>query len=299
VRQLIRLQDKLKHGMKSAFGAPAGIGAEGIKAIQDSLPKIERDVIMGHVDHRNPNTFEISDLEKLIKKATSDLDDLDKQRRQEFKTYEMEKEHLRRQRLQEMDEAERAAEQEKFEAMKKKHKDHPKLHHPGSKDQLEEVWEETDGLDPSDFNPEVFFNMHDIDSDGNLDEREVEALFQKELDKVYDEDAPEDDMIERFEEMNRMREHILKEVDKDGNKLISRKEFIDSTKGEDFRKDEGWDTLSEEEIFTEDELAEFEGAYDKRKKQMEKVGLQDKVDPQYQPGNVNKIEQDVQQGDNN
>ena len=32
----------------------------------------------------------------------------------------------------------------------------------GSKDQLEEVWEEQDGLDPDDFNPKTFFRMHGI-----------------------------------------------------------------------------------------------------------------------------------------
>lgn len=30
----------------------------------------------------------------------------------------------------------------------------------GSKDQLKEVWEEADGLDPNDFDPKTFFKLH-------------------------------------------------------------------------------------------------------------------------------------------
>jgi hypothetical protein len=63
----------------------------------------------------------------------------------------------------------------------------------------------------------------------------------EQLDKVYDPNAPEDDMMERFEEMNRMREHVMNEIDKDHDKLISLDEFLDSTKTAEFKKDEGWD----------------------------------------------------------
>jgi len=62
--------------------------------------------------------------------ATVDLDDLDTKRRKEFKNYEMEKEHLRRKELDDMDESKRAEAEKKYEDLKKKHADHPKLHHP-------------------------------------------------------------------------------------------------------------------------------------------------------------------------
>jgi len=48
-------------------------------------------------------------------------------------------------------------------------------------------------------------------------------------------------MVERYEEMNRMREHIMNEVDTNKDKLISLQEFLDSTKQSDFKKDEGWE----------------------------------------------------------
>jgi len=67
------------------------------------------------------------------------------------------------------------------------------------------------------------------------------SVHHSQLDKVYDPNNPEDDLIERYEEMNRMREHVFNEVDKNGDKLISLDEFLKSTNREDFGKDEGWD----------------------------------------------------------
>lgn len=52
----------------------------------------------------------------------------------------------------------------------------------------------------------------DINSDGVLDEQELEALFTKELEKVYDPKNEEDDMREMEEERLRMREHVMKNV---------------------------------------------------------------------------------------
>ncbi len=44
----------------------------------------------------------------------------------------MEKEHLRKEKMKSMDEKKREEEQKLFEEMSKKHKKHPKLHHPVS-----------------------------------------------------------------------------------------------------------------------------------------------------------------------
>lgn len=40
------------------------------------------------------------------------------------------------------------------------HNEHEKVHHPGSKAQLEEVWEKKDHMDKEDFNPVTFFMTH-------------------------------------------------------------------------------------------------------------------------------------------
>ena len=63
---------------------------------------------------------------------------------------------------------------------------------------------------------------------------------------MYDEDAEEDDLVEREEERNRMREHVFSEVDKDKDGMISLKEFLSSTDQKEFNEDQGWkvsDTL--------------------------------------------------------
>jgi len=248
------------------------------KRAMDKMGQVAKDdkLFPNHIDHSNPHTFETEDLKRLIKEATRDLEEQDKTRREEFKRYEMEKEHEKREELAKLNEAERKKEEERLAQMEKKHKDHDKIHHPGSKDQLEEVWEETDHMDKEDFNPKTFFNLHDSNSDGYLDELEVEALFERELGKVYAEGNPEDDMVEKEEERNRMREHVFSEVDKDKDFLISLDEFIQGTQGENYEKDEGWKPLDEEEHFTEEELKAYE------KERLEEAEKRRKVDAKHQ-----------------
>jgi hypothetical protein len=53
-----------------------------------------------HVDHNNVETFETTDLEKLIKSATVDLEEIDRIRKEEFKEHEIQKEFERRKKLQ-------------------------------------------------------------------------------------------------------------------------------------------------------------------------------------------------------
>lgn len=57
---------------------------------------------------------------------------------------------------------------------------------------------------------------------------------------MYDPNNPEDDMKEAKEEINRMREHVFKEADTDGNHLLDEEEFEHLTQREEFGKDEGW-----------------------------------------------------------
>lgn len=140
------------------------------------------------------------------------------------------------------------------------------------------VWEKQDHMDAADFDPKTFFMMHgkwkipkyfilhwsnanlNVDLDGNnfWDELEVKALFVKELDKVYQQGLPEDDMRERVEEMERMREHVFKEADTNHDNLISLEEFIAQTKREEFNRDPNWDTVDQQPQFTHEEYLEFE-----------------------------------------
>ncbi|KAG0718055.1 Nucleobindin-2 [Chionoecetes opilio] len=212
-----------------------------------------------HIDHRNPTRFEVDDLKQLITTTTKDLEKVDQERKKDFKKYEIEKEFDRQQELQEMDDSHRKEAEDKHQQGVKHHKQHDKLHHPGSKQQLEEVWEEQDHMQPEDFDPNTFFHLHDLDGNGYWDQTEVKALFKKELDKMYDPNAPEDDMMERYEEMERMREHVFRESDADKDNLISFREFVDQTKRADFEQDNGWQGLDEQqEFYSQQEYEEYE-----------------------------------------
>jgi len=202
-----------------------------------------------HIDHSNPHSFEVEDLHRLILAATKDLEVIDEKRKEEFKEYEMKKElEYRAQLANSSNDTERQEIIKKHEERLKKHRDHPRVHHPGSKAQLEQVWEEQDHLPKNEFDPKTFFSLHDINGDGYLDQQEVEALLSLEIKKVYDPahnpDA-EDDPREMMEEYHRMREHIYKEADKDKDGLISRKEFLDLTSRPDFETSdrEGWQEI--------------------------------------------------------
>ena len=65
-------------------------------------------------------------------------------------------------------------------------------------------------------------------------------------------------MREREEEMERMREHVFKESDSDKNHMISFDEFLAETQRDEFEKDPGWDTMDDEELYTDEEFQEFE-----------------------------------------
>uniref|UniRef100_A0A3B5MKH2 Nucleobindin-1 n=1 Tax=Xiphophorus couchianus TaxID=32473 RepID=A0A3B5MKH2_9TELE len=183
-----------------------------LKAKLDSLQMDHASLLkqFEHLDPHNQNTFEAKDLELLISTATKDLENYDAERHEEFKRYEMLKEHERREYLKGLEQEKREKEEKRLQELKEKHRQHPKVNAPGSVAQLREVWEETDGLDPKEFNPKTFFKLHDTNEDGVLDEQELEALFTKELEKVYDPKNEEDDMMEMEEERLRMREHVIK-----------------------------------------------------------------------------------------
>ncbi len=124
------------------------------------------------------------------------------------------------------------------EAMEKK-KHHPKVNHPGSVDQMEEVWEDVDHFEADQFSPKAFFKLHDINNDGLLDEAEIDAIMLKEAEKIHD-DTPEADPIERQEEMDRMREHVMKEFDKNNDRMLTFHEFELGINGTGAKNDQGW-----------------------------------------------------------
>uniref|UniRef100_A0A2K6SVB4 Nucleobindin 2 n=1 Tax=Saimiri boliviensis boliviensis TaxID=39432 RepID=A0A2K6SVB4_SAIBB len=99
---------------------------------------------------------------------------------------------------------------------------------------------------------------HYVNSDGFLDEQELEALFTKELEKVYDPKNEEDDMVEMEEERLRMREHVMNEVDTNKDRLVTLEEFLKATEKKEFLEPDSWETLDQQQFFTEEELKEYE-----------------------------------------
>jgi len=137
------------------------------------------------------------------------------------------------------------------------HADHEKVNLPLNEQQLEEVWKIVHDLDGA-VNPQTLFNLHDVDGNGFLDVIEVEALFQHELDKVYESNKTEDDSIERIEEMNRMRKDLYRTADTNKDKVITFEEFNKARKEAASNKDKEWETLEKlESVFTEDEYKHF------------------------------------------
>jgi len=201
-------------------------------------------------------SFGKEDIRKLLNKHNDMIAAQDEIREKEFKHYELEKEHKRREAMKNMTVEEKKVEEKHHEEVH--HRPHEKLHEPGHKAQLEQVWEQEDGFDADSFDLRTFFSVHDKNSDGYLDYFELETFFLNDLNKAYNESDPETDMYERDEEINRMREHVMKTMDTDRDGLVSKAEFLAETEGEDFEKDEEWKPLKEDDQFTESELDEYE-----------------------------------------
>jgi len=226
-----------------------------VRQKKDHMAGIERNY-WNPIHHDNKDSFEMADLKKLLSKHNDMMSEQDKKRKEDFKKHEMDKEHERREKQKNMSEEERKKDDEEY---KQHHEQkHESMHEPGHKKQLEEVWEKEDGLDPDSFDPRTFFNLHDKNNDGHLDTYELETMFLNDLDKVYNESDPNTDKQEREEEMERMREHVLKNMDTDKDGLVSYDEFIAETKDTDFDKDEEWKPLTEEEQFSDEEYKEYE-----------------------------------------
>ena len=51
-----------------------------------------------------------------------------------------------------------------------------------------------------------------------------------------------------------MREHVFNEMDKDKDRMISLKEFLDATKEKEFEKNEEWKGVEDQEQFNQEEF---------------------------------------------
>ena len=201
IRDLIKAQQELKSGHKIDTG---------------TLQKLIR-----HLDGENPKKFTNSDISRLLYKAADEMRKADQEKHDRFKKHKMEQEIKRKDRLEKMDDFQRKMEEEKLKKIRSRHNKHGRMNHPGSKQQFEEVWNEQDDMRHEEFDPKVFFSMHDLNSDWHLDVKEVERIMAGEISKAYDRENPDDDNIDMEEELLRMREHFFNEVDTNGDMMVS------------------------------------------------------------------------------
>lgn len=92
--------------------------------------------------------------------AQKRIEELDRVRKQDFKQQEMWEEHRRRQKLREMNEQQRLKAEDEYRKKHEELRKHERLPQPASKEQLEQVWEEDDGMAKEEFDARTFFHMH-------------------------------------------------------------------------------------------------------------------------------------------
>jgi len=208
-----------------------------------------------HLDMTNPR-FTGQDLRMLIMANSNHVKKFTELRERDFQRYEMEKRFLEEQRLRHIkDDEQRKAEQERLEAVKAGQANR-KIKHPLTEDTAKEVWEEKEQLPKDEFNPKTFFALNDLDSNGLLDMEEVRRLLHKELENSYDKGSQPDER-EKREEMERMREHIYNEIDRNRDMMIDYSEFA---QGLEDKKDidKNWETIDNEPVFDDKDFNTYE-----------------------------------------
>lgn len=198
--------------------------------------------------------FTAEDLKLLLKAQFAHHKKWKELRDQDYKTFQMEKKFQEMERLRHMNnDNERKEYKVKMEEERKeREKQDLHLKHPMTKDQNEDAWEKKDHLPKNEYNPRTYFSLHDLDSDGYLDEDEVMTILEGEFDESYDRKL--EDPEEKSREMDKMYEHIYQTVDLDKDGLISFEEFKNA---EDNDKPEDWEP-EVEDPYKEVELEEYE-----------------------------------------
>src|SRR5882724_4776044 len=105
---------------------------------------------------------------------------------------------------------------------------------------------------------QTVFALHDINGDTFWDYNEIESILLVEIQKMYSENNTEDDMNEREEEIQRMREEFMRRADINKDGLVSRNEYLSLANSPTFTRDEGYKGLDETQVFSEDELKKYE-----------------------------------------
>ncbi|CAH0386466.1 unnamed protein product [Bemisia tabaci] len=251
--------DKLKPELRSKLNEIKRAEIDRLLSRWRDLAKITDREPKGivHLDTKNPHSFEADDLRYLLKATVDDLNKLDQMRRQAFKNHEMKKKMEEEERINAMGSEQRESyythKRNWAEIYRQREK---QVRHPGSEEQLKDVWKHTDQMNFQDFNPTLFFRLHDMNNDGALDEHEVKALFIREISTLYKKEDPDFDPAEKEEEGERMREHFFSEADTDKDRMVTLHEFTSNL--ENLKTHEtGWNSLFSRPFFTDEEFNAF------------------------------------------
>eukprot|EP00045_Choanoeca_perplexa_P006540 m.56007 g.56007 ORF g.56007 m.56007 type:complete len:533 (+) comp13676_c1_seq1:46-1644(+) len=226
--------------------------------LEEDIPVRAGDVSFGDKDEnafKNLDERSKKHLKNIVEKRVRLMGHIDEERRKAFVEHMMKRELEFREELAQLKDEDQRKERirvhdEEWETLK-----NSKGNQPGHKQQLEDVWRAEDGM-AGDLQPEVFFAIHDFNGDHQLDIKELEALFMREARNLHSVGGQEPDMDAVYEEMARMREAVMTEVDQDKDDMISRDEFLQLTALPQFEENESWKALFPE--FTDEELKSFE-----------------------------------------
>ncbi|XP_010767007.1 nucleobindin-2-like [Notothenia coriiceps] len=102
-------------------------------------------------------------------------------------------------------------------------------------------------------------------------------------------------MVEMEEERLRMREHVMNEVDSNNDRLVSLDEFLVATKKKEFLEPDSWETLEQNQAYTDEEMREFEDhlvqqEQDLSEKSSDLQKQRDDLEKQQEQLNAQKIE---------
>ncbi|MCP9266126.1 Nucleobindin-2 [Dirofilaria immitis] len=189
----------------------------------------------------------------------ADMDELEEQRKHDFKQYELKNKAEEDHRMAQMIQTEREQYIRQMKEQRRRHSKHEPLKHPGSRNQLRKVWEDTDKLDKNTYDPTTLFGLHDRNNDGYWSYHELNTIFLPEIEKLSNFSD-----LERLEELYRMRDHVMKQMDTDGDHRISRAEFLSDREAQEEKQDQGWEDIGDKEQYTKEELEIFEKEYAKQ-----------------------------------
>ncbi|XP_018648880.1 putative nucleobindin [Schistosoma mansoni] len=198
---------------------------------------------MGGVVHKTLPGYEAESPNKIVDK----LKKLDDEQERKYQEHVAKEKSDMVQKFSKFTEEERARMLKSLKELAEKHKRHPRIHQPGSQDQLKEYWEKYEGLDEQSFNSRTLFADIDLDGDGYLNIHEVEAFLQTELEKVYNPEDPDYDPWEERHDQKKMRQKFMDRFDTDGNYLVSRDEFLRGVNQPYPSYDRDWMTAQNEE----------------------------------------------------